>query len=105
ITTAAFRDFAAVTGTSTNAARPISEPIGQADRKTGLVISEIMYHPGNSRGTINTNAEGFVTNSLEFIELFNTMGTPEDISGFRVSGDVDYTFAPGTILPGGGFLV
>src|SRR5206468_12025506 len=69
------------------------------------VLSEIMYHPGNTPGTMNTNADGFVTNSLEFVELFNTLATPEDLTGFRLSGDIDYSFPPGTIMPGGSFLV
>src|SRR5207245_6639789 len=29
----------------------------------------------------------------------------EELSGFQITGDVDYAYPPGTILPGGGFLV
>src|SRR5947208_775749 len=90
---------------ASSASTPVLEPLGQSSRRTSLVISEIMYHPGDTPGTSNTNAQGFVTNSLEFIELFNSLGTPEDLSAFRLSGNIDYTFPPGTILPGGGFLV
>jgi hypothetical protein len=52
------------------------------------IISEIMYHPADSAGT----------NSLEYVELFNTDAVARDISGFRISGDADYTFPPGTIM-------
>jgi hypothetical protein len=104
-TTAAFRDLSTVTSPATNASAPAIEPLGQSSRKTSLVISEIMYHPGNTRGTMNTNADGYVTNSLEFVELFNALGTPEDLSGFRFSGSIDYTFPANTVMPGGGFLV
>jgi len=104
-TTAAFRALSDVVNPTTNSIPAGFEPLGQSSRKTSLVISEIMYHPGNTRGTINTNSAGFVTNSLEFIELFNALGTPEDISGYRLSGDIDYTFPPGTVMPGGSFLV
>src|SRR6266849_10648543 len=62
---------------------------------TGLAFTEIMYHPP-------PRADG---KNLEFIELFNSQPYFEDLSGFRISGDVDYTFPPGAILPGGGFLV
>ncbi len=72
-----------------------AEPIGPSSRNTGLVISEIMYHPA-------PRADG---RSTEFIELFNTLPYPEDISGYRISGDVDFTFPQGTVFPAGAFLV
>lgn len=93
--TAAFRDYGpwvSVPGSPTVA--PV-EPPGQSSRLTSLVFSEIMYHPaprGDGR-------------QLEFIELFNTLGTPEDLSGYRIAGDVDFVFPVGTVIPGGGFLV
>jgi hypothetical protein len=56
------------------------------------VISEIMYHPRFS-------------NDLEFVEIFNADYIAQDISGFRLAGDVEYRFPPNTIVPAGGFLV
>src|SRR6266542_2466155 len=97
--------FSAAASSPSSASPPALEALGQSSRKTSVVISELMYHPGDTRGTSNTNAQGFVTNSLEFIELFNSLGTPEDLSGFRLSGSIDYRFPPGTVLGGGGFLV
>src|SRR5207237_10528912 len=38
-------------------------------------------------------------------ELFNSNPFSEDISGYRLSGDLDFTFPTNTILPGGAFLV
>jgi hypothetical protein len=70
------------------------EPLAQSSRKTSLVISEIMYHPVPAG-----------SKDLEFIELFNANPFFEDISGFRLSGEVDFVFPEGTILPGGAFLV
>ncbi|MEO6036440.1 MAG: lamin tail domain-containing protein, partial [Verrucomicrobiota bacterium] len=88
--TAAFRDFSPVTNPEVSA--PLtSERLGQSSRRTSLIISEVMYHPLDS--------------GLEFIELFNTRGEPQDISGFKVGGDVNFTFPPGTSLPGGAFAV
>jgi len=72
------------------------EPLGPCSRRTGLVISELMYHPLNLPGG---------TNSLEFIEIFNGQDYFEDLSGFRIEGDVHYDFPPGTTLQSGGFLV
>ena len=88
--TAAFRDFSPVTGVGSSAAvQP--EPLGQCSRRTSLVFSEIMYHPART--------------NLAFVEIFNSRGEPQDLSGYQLSGDISYTFPPGTMLPGGGFVV
>jgi len=71
------------------------EPLGPSSRKTGLVISEIMYKPA-------PRADG---NVLEYVELFNSNPFFEDVSGYRLSGDIDFTFPPNTILQGGAFRV
>ena len=71
------------------------EPIGASSRRGPLVVSEIMYHPA-------PRADG---RNLEFIELYNSQEWFEDISGFRISGDVDYTFATNTILPAHCYLL
>ena len=70
--------------------------MGPSSRKTGLVISEIMYHP---RVVTTTNE------SLEFIELHNTSPWSENIGGYSITGSVAFTFAPGTVLPPDGYLV
>lgn len=71
------------------------EPLGPSSRRTGLVISEIMYHPAEVAGVTN----------LEFIEIFNGQDYYEDLSGYRIDGDVHYTFPQGMTLQSGGFLV
>jgi len=68
---------------------------GPSSRTTGLVISEIMYHPP-------ARADG---RNLEFIEIYNSNPFPEDLAGYRLAGDIDYTFPAGTRLGGGEFLV
>ena len=93
-TTAAFRDLSSASGVASRIVLP-AEPLGQSSRRTSLVISEIMYNPLDRGDGIN----------LEFVELFNSLSTPEDISGWRLDGDADFTFAPGTVIPAGGFLV
>src|ERR1044072_2863439 len=37
--------------------------------------------------------------NLEFIELYNSEAIPADLSGFRLSGDVNFTFPNNTTLP------
>jgi hypothetical protein len=57
-----------------------------------VVFNEVMYHPtGNAP-------------ELEWVELHNQMGVDMDLSLWRLDG-VDFTFAEGTVLPGGGYLV
>ena len=90
LATAAFRDFADVTFADVNGPLPF-EPLGQSSRLTSLVISEIMYHPTNG--------------ALEFVEILNTRGEPQDLNGYKLRGNADYNFPPGTVIPGGGFLV
>ena len=92
---AVFTDFGEVAG-ATVAATPLhAEYPGPSSRKTGLAITEIMYHPPE-------RADG---KNLEFIEVFNSNPFFEDISGYRLTGDIDFTFPKNTVLPGGGFVV
>ncbi|MBM3846255.1 MAG: hypothetical protein FJ405_08220, partial [Verrucomicrobia bacterium] len=95
-TSVKFRDFADATGQSLGQVKPSDrEPPGPSSRRSGLTISEIMYRP----------AERPDRRSLEFVEIFNSQPYFEDLSGHRLSGDIDYTFPTNTILPGGGYLV
>ncbi len=94
-TTAKFRNLSATTVASPETVLLPFEPLAPSSRRTGLVISEIMYHP-------ESRADG---KNLEFVELFNTSAFSEDLTGFRLSSAVDFAIPPGTILPAGGFLV
>lgn len=71
------------------------EPDGPSSRRTGVAISEILYHPAQ-------RADG---RELEFIELFNSQPWAEDLSGWRLSGEVNYLFPQGTMIEGLGRLV
>jgi len=102
---ASFRDFGNVTNATTVDSLAVAERSGQCSRFTSIAITEIMYHPVDQPGAINTNSSGMDTNSLEFVELLNTRGEPENLSGYKLGGDIDYTFPQGTILPGGAYLV
>ena len=82
--------------TNTNGAENVSmRQLNPSSRRSPLIISEIMYHPSD-------RADG---KNLEFVELFNTEPVDWDISGFRLEGQIDYTFEAGTILPGRSFAV
>ena len=71
------------------------EPIGPSSRRSGITISEILYHP----------AQQLDGRELEFVELYNSQPWEEDISGWRLSGDIDLIFPNGTSVPALGYLV
>ena len=57
-----------------------------------VVISEIMFHPASER-----------TND-EWIELHNTSDAPVNLTGWRLTRGINFTF-PEVSIPAGGFLV
>jgi hypothetical protein len=71
------------------------EPLGPSSRATGMIFSEIMYHPA-------PRADG---RNLEFVELYNARSVFEDLSGWRLSGDIAFTFPEGFILQAGELVV
>lgn len=75
--------------------RGTPEPLGPSRRRGALTISEIMYHPGPRTDGLDT----------EFVEIYNSDEVSIDLSGYRLSGEVDYTFPPGTTISARGFLV
>ena len=84
------------TTVSTLDATPLNpkETLGPSSRRTPIVLSEIMYKPA-------ARADG---RNVEFLELFNSNPYFQDLSGYRLAGDIQYAFPPGTVLPAGGFL-
>ena len=62
-------------------------------RAVDAVVSfnELMYHPRDGE--------------IEWVELHNMMTVDVDLSGWRISGGVEYDFPNGTVIPGGGFVV
>ncbi len=95
-TGAEFRSYAAGSGNlTTNATLPF-EPPGPSSRRTPLIISEVMYHPP---------AAWESTNSLEYVELWNSGLITEDLTGHTLTGDISYQFPAGTKIAPGQFLV
>ena len=93
--TVQFRDVGPTASTAVGVAPPPSEPLAPSNRRTGLVLSEIMYHPPR-------RADG---KKLEFVEVYNAGAVFEDLTGYRLSGDVDYAFPAGFRLGASEFVV
>jgi hypothetical protein len=75
--------------------RPAPEPIGPASRHGPVIISELMYHPTNRLDGKN----------LEYVELYNANPYYEDLSGFRLAGQVEFTFPSNTVLAARSYAV
>ena len=86
---------AIVTPLDTTFLKPAPEPLGPSSRRTPLVLSEIMFHPTN-------RADG---RNLQFVEIFNSQVFSEDISGYRLSGSISFTFPSNTVMPAHAFYV
>ncbi len=69
--------------------------LSPSSRGTPLIISEIMYHPRDAGGT----------ETLEYIEIFNTEPVAENLGGYQISGSVSFTFPPVAMLAGRSFVV
>jgi hypothetical protein len=84
-------EFWPLASTSRNSANsaPLTSP---------LIINEVMYHPVDGTGGVDVS-------NIEFIELHNRSGELLDLSGWRLKGDSDYTFANGISLPPFGYLL
>ncbi|MEN8864605.1 MAG: lamin tail domain-containing protein [Akkermansiaceae bacterium] len=74
-----------MTVSSTDAAAPPVDSV--------VVFNELHYNPADA------------SEAGEFVELHNQMGIDIDLSDWELTGGVNYTFADGTIIPGGGYLV
>ncbi|MCC6280189.1 MAG: lamin tail domain-containing protein, partial [Saprospiraceae bacterium] len=59
-----------------------------------IVITEIMYNPPPSG-----------VDSLEYVEIFNNSGMPVNLSGWNFTQGFNFTFAEGTFIGPGGYLV
>lgn len=90
-----FEDIGWAEGAVTRSVDSGMEPLGPTNRRGAVVISEIMYHPADHPSGAN----------LEFIELYNTQPYFEEIGGWQITGEINYTFPEGTRIPGGGFVV
>jgi hypothetical protein len=60
-----------------------------------VVLNELMYHPAAVEGA----------EECEWVELYNQMGVDVDVSGWRLTGGIDFKFPDGTVIGGGEYLL
>ncbi len=90
-TAARFRDLGPTAQTTVVTYVPDRELPGPFVRSTGLVLSEIHYHP--------------LVGGVEFVELYNGGTHFEDLDGMRLTGEIGFEFPAGTRLHAGDVLV
>jgi len=71
---------------------------GDIDPRAGVAINEIMYNPYNADHPLREDIRE------EYVELHNTGSTAVDLTGWRLTDGVEYTFTP-TAIQAGGYLV
>lgn len=95
VAAAQFRDISNLTNAVVGVQLNPHEAIGPSSRKSPVAFSEIMWKPAPRTDGKN----------LEFLELYNSNPWFQNISGYRITcADMNYTFPPNTIIPGGGYL-
>ncbi len=83
------------------------ESLVTAQDVQGVVINEALADPtGGPNGGFDTDGDGNIGPSDEYIELFNTTGTPVDISNWTITDATgnSFTFPAGTTIPANGFV-
>src|SRR5436190_19309609 len=61
--------------------------------RADVLINEIMYHPSDESTT------------EEYVELYNPGAGAVDLSGWKFTSGVQFTFPNGPSIPAGGYLV
>ena len=65
-----------------------------------VIVSEVNFHPADLDGNGGQRQDNF-----EYVELYNTTGETVDISGWRLSGAVSFTFDDATTIDANGALL
>jgi hypothetical protein len=94
--TVKFREYGPTASTAVAAFVNDRESPTPSSRRTGLTLSEIMYRPKTAAGA---------TNNLEFVELFNAGAIFQEMTGWKLTGGIEYTFPAGSRIEAGQYVV
>ncbi len=79
--------------------------LAPTDVNTDIVINEIMYHPFFEDNPYDTSDDAETGRELEFVELYNRGASAVDLSGWRFSRGISYTFPEGFLMEADSYLV
>jgi hypothetical protein len=80
---------------------PLMEQVIALNTQVKIKITEISYNPGDQ---IN-GSDTIYSNKLEFIEIKNFSTQQVDLSGYKFTKGINYTFPVNSIVPSNGFYV
>lgn len=92
---AKFRDLGPTANPTILAYKPKRESLGPSNRRTGVIFSEIMYHP-------RPRPDG---KNLAFIEIYNGEPIFTDFTGWTITGGIEFAFPDGFRLQAGQLAV
>ncbi|MEZ6116733.1 MAG: lamin tail domain-containing protein [Pirellulaceae bacterium] len=75
--------------------------LGQANRNPRIgpaIISEVNYNPGTPSPSALVVDPTLTSDDLEYVEIFNSLRQPIDLTRWRIRGGVDFDFADGESL-------
>jgi autotransporter-associated beta strand protein len=70
-----------------------------------VVISEVMYSPQPPTFSELAVVPGLLATELEFVEIYNPLPTPVDLTNWQIRSGITFDFPAGTMLPGRGTVV
>ncbi len=70
-----------------------------------VIISEVNFNPGDPSAAARAIYPALSEDDLEFVEVFNSMGVPVDLTEWRLRGGVDFEFADEHLLAPGEALI
>src|SRR5207244_12710747 len=93
----------APTGAWLHPAAPTPGATNQVPLRDEIVINEIMYHYPPIYATNSTSNP--MESDEQWIELYNRSASTVDLTGWRLEGDVDFTFPTNTVLAADAYVV
>ena len=79
--------------------------VNSAHASGSLVISEVNYHPADPSAAALAIDPTITDNDLEFIEILNPTSQSIDLTNWRLRGEADFNFLPGTLAGGENLVV
>ncbi len=70
-----------------------------------LVITEVNFNPGEPSAAALNIAADFTEDDLEFVEIHNPTGVPQDLTDWRLRGGINFDFAESVRLGAGETIV
>ncbi len=82
---------------------PTAGAMNALNIESGVLINEVLYHPAFVAPSAGCDRQ--CSDGDQWVELFNRGVQEIDVGGWSLSKGVEFTFAAGTKIPAGGYLI